>query len=506
LCCLLGLVSLVASCSDGSATAPSTTGEPARSSTSAPSATSSTSGPTTTAGKPAPGDIEWTPFDDNIDEGRLVVPLDYENPQAGSITLFMYRHKATDADQRIGSLLVNPGGPGFGGSDLALSATFVYGPSLTERFDIIGWDPRGTGQSEPAIDCVSNYDQFFAIDSSPDTPAEKDAIIAAADEFVAGCESLSGELLPHVSTANSARDMDAIRAALGEETISYFGFSYGSELGATWATMFPDTVRAIVIDGVTDLTTNYLAQNIQQATGFEASLTEFLDQCSADTSCAFHNGGDAAGAFDALAASIESGSSFEGRVPLTDGVFITAVAQAMYSEDQWETLAQALADAQAGNGEGLIDLYDTYYGISNGEGTGNELEAYFAIGCLDDPGSEGTDDLFTNEAAFAEAAPRLGRSWMAELTFCSRWPVGPAAPLTLTAKGAGPVVVIGTTGDPATPLDSTRRTADALDDGRLVVVTADQHTGYGVNDCVNTAVDNYLVDPSTAPPAELSCP
>jgi pimeloyl-ACP methyl ester carboxylesterase len=448
----------------------------------------------------------WTRITGGIYEGRLVVPLDYEDPNGPTITLFLVKNTVNDASKRIGSLLVNPGGPGFGGSDLASAAEYIYGRDLLDRFDIIGWDPRGTGYSEPAVDCIDDYDHFFGVDSSPDTAQERDQLVELGRQFAAGCEERSGDLLAHISTADSARDMNTIREALGEEQISYFGFSYGSELGATWATMFPDTVRAAVLDGAVDPAVAYLAQNLQQAAGFEATFTTFLAQCSANPACAFHNGGDAEGAFDRLSAAIDAASVqvSADRTVVTQGVLFTAVAAAMYDQSDWRELEHALADLQGGEGQGILDLYDDYYGYF-GDGWGDGLEAYFAIGCLDDPGSTGPDDLYSHEAEFAAVAPRLGRGWLAELTFCAVWPYPPAAPVTITGAGAGPVLVVGTTGDAATPLASTRAMAAALEDGHLVVVGADQHTGYGVNDCVDTVVDDYLVDPTTPLAAEIDC-
>lgn len=448
----------------------------------------------------------WTDLGDGTQDGSLQVPLDYEDPSGEQITLYVVRHRAADPAQRIGTLLVNPGGPGYGGSVLAYSADNIYGQSLLDRFDIVGWDPRGTGLSEPAVDCVDDYDHYFGPDSSPDTDAERQALIDAGTEFGAACESKDGDLLKHLSTADSARDMNAIREALGEETISYFGFSYGSELGATWATMFPDTVRAAVLDGAIDPTVGYLEQNIQQAAGFEATFDEFLAQCSADSGCAFHNGGDAAGAFDALSADIDAHpiTVDADRTKVTQGVLFTAIADAMYDQSYWPRLELALADLQDGDGSGTLDLYDDYYGYQGGA-WGDELEAYFAINCLDDPGSTGPEDLLSHEAEFAAAAPRLGRGWMAELLFCAVWPVPAAPSIAITGAGAGPIVVMGTTGDPATPLQSTRNMAKALEDGHLVVVKADQHTGYGVNSCGDDTIDNYLVNPSAPLADEVDC-
>ncbi|NDC27662.1 MAG: alpha/beta fold hydrolase, partial [Actinobacteria bacterium] len=177
----------------------------------------------------------------------LEVPYDYEDPAIGSFSLFVKKRSVEDPAKRIGSLLVNPGGPGFGGSSLADDAYYYFSSDLLERFDIIAWDPRGTGESTPAVDCVDTYDEYFGLDSPPDNDEEIQALIDASQQFNDECLARSGEILPYISTEASARDMNSIRLALGEDKISYLGFSYGSELGATWATLFPDTVRAAVL-------------------------------------------------------------------------------------------------------------------------------------------------------------------------------------------------------------------------------------------------------------------
>ncbi len=468
---------------------------------------STDTGSTAPVGPPSSADpFGWDAVADGVQHGHLKVPIDYTDPSAGSFTLYVVRHPATDAAHRIGSLLVNPGGPGSGGSDFAASADGIYGSSLLADFDIIGWDPRGTGESTPAVDCVTTYDQFFAIDSSPDTDAERHAILDAAKTFGADCEAKDGAFLPFVSTADSARDMDSIRQALGEQKISYFGFSYGSELGVTWASAYPQTVRAMVIDGAADDTEGYLQQNLEQAAGFESTFDTFLAACSKDATCPFHNGGDAAGEYDALSAAADASpvSTTEGRPPITQGVLTTAVSDAMYLQSYWPQLEQALADLQHGDGNGILALYDDYY-QRHADGTyDNALEAYFAINCLDDPGTKDPQVLWDMQDQFATVAPRLGAGWILELQFCAAWPVPRAPAVKVDTTGAPPIVVVGTTGDPATPLASTRHLAQALADGRLVVVTADQHTGYGVNDCVDNAVDDYLTT-LVAPKNETIC-
>ncbi|MBM3806356.1 MAG: alpha/beta fold hydrolase, partial [Actinobacteria bacterium] len=275
--------------------------------------------------------------------GELVVPFDYDDTSIGSFTLFLIRRPATDQATKIGSMLVNPGGPGFGGSSVAAEAQYYFSAELLERFDIIGWDPRGTGKSTPAVNCIDEYDEYFGIDSTPETPAEKQAIVDASKKFNDECMKNSGEILPHISTQATARDMDSIRRALGEDKITYFGFSYGSELGATWATMFPDTVRAAVLDGASDPNATSLDQGLAQAKGFEKQLDTFLAACSKRVSCAFHSKGDSAAALDKLLASVDVNPLIVSadRTPVTQGVMYTALAQAMYSDTLWPKLERA---------------------------------------------------------------------------------------------------------------------------------------------------------------------
>lgn len=448
----------------------------------------------------------WEELLDGVETGLLEVPVDYEDPDGPTFELFVGRRLADDQENKIGSLLVNPGGPGFGGSDFAVYADQIYGEELLENFDIVGWDPRGTGLSEPAIDCVDDYDRYFAsTDITPDDEAEQQQIIELAEEFAASCQSANADVIEYVGTNNTARDMDSIRQALGEDTISYFGFSYGSELGATWATLFPDTVRAAVLDGASDPNADSLEGSLQQSAGFEGTLTTYLAQCSEDSSCAFHNGGDAEGAFDALMLALDETPvpSEPDRPDVTRGVALQAVAQAMYSETSWPQLSDALVDAQGGDGAGLLALYDAYYQRAPDGTWGNELEAFQTIVCMDDPERFTVAEDDATAEQFQEVAPRFSPHTTGSY-FCSFFPPSIDPRATITGAGAGPVVVVGTTGDAATPLESTRAMADTLEDGRLVVVTADQHTGYGVNECVDDVIHGYLVE-LDVPAEETEC-
>ena len=451
------------------------------------------------AQQPDSGTISWSdcknPLPDGVFEcGNLSVPFDYENPDAGTFSLFLTRRLAGSPSDRIGSMLVNPGGPGFGGTSVAEYARYYFSDALVERFDVVGWDPRGTGKSTPAVDCIDDYDRYFGIDSPPNDEAAKQAMIALTQEFVDECVERNGDMLKYISTEHSARDMDSIRRALGEEKITYFGFSYGSELGATWVTLFPETVRAAVFDGASDPNANGFDQSMAQLKGFEQQLTAFLADCAKRPACRIYNGGDPQSLFDTLAADIDAKpiETIPGRTLVTQGVFYTAVVEAMYSNTSWPTLERALAQAVRGDGSGLLALYDEYY-RRNYDGTyGNQLEAFLAISCLDDPEATTVADIDADVPKFAAAAARLGENFGYGYT-CALWPHRVKQRVTITGKGAGPIVVVGTTGDPATPLESTRKAAGYLEQGVLIIVEADQHTGYGLNACVIEAVDAYLL-------------
>ncbi|MGI9052489.1 MAG: alpha/beta hydrolase [Ilumatobacteraceae bacterium] len=439
-----------------------------------------------------------------VEEGILDVPLDYDDPDGDQISLYVVRRRAPAAT-RIGSLLVNPGGPGFGGSFLAEIAQNVYGEELLASFDIIGWDPRGTEESEPFIDCVDAYDPYFGIETGPDDPEAEAQLQEAARQFAAGCAERSGDALNHISTVDAARDMDAIRAALNEDEISYFGASYGTRLGATWATLFPETVRAAVLDAALDPTTGRVQGLIDQAAGFRRTLSLFLADCAANPTCSFHNGGDPEGAFAALVASLEQNPipTAEGRPPLVDGVFEVGVAEALYAESQWPQLAESLAAAQRGDGTGLLALYDQYY-VRQPDGTyGNNLEAYFAITCADDPAVGGVETAVAQRPQFV-AASTVGYTQAYELVVCASLPGQPVEPFEITGAGAGPIMVVGNTGDPATPYEGSRLMAETLEDGFFVSVEAATHGAYGLNDCIDSAIETYLVD-LTIPEGELTC-
>jgi pimeloyl-ACP methyl ester carboxylesterase len=456
--------------------------------------------------KPLDYAITWEAVSDRVDRGRLTVPVDYADPQGATMELEVARHKAP-AETRIGVLATNNGGPGAAASTMALNATAWFPAEITDRFDVVSWDPRGTGASGGSVDCIDDaeYDQFYAApDLTPDDDAERQAVIDLAEDFAARCVERVADLVA-IGTNNTARDLDAIRQALDEEQLSYFGFSDGSELGGVWTTMFPTTVRAAVFDGATDPTATSLERARDQWIGFEAALNTFLAECSADTGCAFHNDGDAEGAFDALMAQLDASPlpSADGRAPVNRDVATTAVVQSMYSDRYWQALERALEDAQAGDGAGLLQLSDAYYQRQPDGTYGNLIESFQAISCMDDAERPTVEESDLEAEQLIGVAPRLFPYTTGSYS-CTFFPESPDPRIDITGVGAGPIVVIGTTGDPSTPLESSRAMADALEDGRFVIVEANQHTGYGVNDCVDGIVEEYLVN-LVAPPDETTC-
>jgi pimeloyl-ACP methyl ester carboxylesterase len=493
---VLGAV-LLAACSGGSDVTPVAARDVSGITDPAPDTSPSTPGATAPP-EPLDYSIEWNQLTDRIDEGTITVPVDYADPEGDTIDLYVARHRAS-SDESPGPLLANRGGPGADGATLALAATSWFGDEITDNFDVIGWDPRGVGQSEGAVDCIDDvdYDTYFsAPDITPDDQAERDELVELAEAYAEACVERT-DILQYVGTNNSARDIDAIRQALGVEQVSYFGFSYGSELGGVWATLFPTTVRAAVFDGATDPNSDPLQSTLQQGAGFEAALTKFLAQCSADADCAFHNDGDAEGAFDRLMASLDESPlpSAGDRVAVNRSVAVLAVAQAMYSDRFWPALERALEDAAAGDGAGLLQLHDAYYGRSDaGEfgAYGNLIEAFQAINCADDPERSTVEEADANVDEILAVAPRIFPYTTGSYS-CTFFPPALDPRIDITGVGAGPIVVIGTTGDPATPLESSRAMADTLEDGRLVIVEADEHTGYRSDDCVRGIVHEYLL-------------
>jgi pimeloyl-ACP methyl ester carboxylesterase len=439
-------------------------------------------------------DLEWRPCPGG-ECAELAVPRDYDKPKGRTIDVALFRVAARQPDQRIGSLLVNPGGPGASGVEFARARAAAFPGALRDRFDIVGFDPRGAGETIP-VDCVDSLDPLLDLDYSPDSSNERALLRAAGRDFAAACETRSGDVLPYVASRDTVRDMDRIRAALSDERLTYLGASYGTYLGALYAELFPKRVRALVLDGAVDPSLDAAALRKEQAVGFERALEAFLDECAADASCEFHGGGDPHRAYDVLTADVNAAP-----VPAPDGrtlgpnEFDVGVAAALYlGEDGYGALAGALAAAARGDGGGLLGLYDAYSERERDGTYSNTLEAYFAISCLDVRPIPARA-YRRLEVEFRAAAPRVGAALLYELVMCAYWPAPPApSPGPIRGEGAAPILVVGTTGDPATPYQSARSLAEQLDSAVLLTVEGQQHVAFLRNGCATEKAVGYLVD------------
>lgn len=451
----------------------------------------------------------------SCDEGEcatLRVPIDYAEPTGPTIEVAVNRMRATGTKR--GSLVVNPGGPGGSGVDYAAAADGIVGPSVRRAYDVVGFDPRGV-QRSAAITCVDDagLDALLGSDPSPDDADEQKALLAADAKFAQACKQNAGPLLGHVSTVEVAKDMDVLRAALGEQKLDYLGKSYGTMLGATYADLFPKRVGRMVLDGVLPPDLTMTETNLGQAKGFEKALDAYLSDCSTQRDCPL--GTDPAqakvklqrwlAALDDAHVPVKQDSRL-GR--LSEGWAINGLANGLYDEQAWPGLTDALRSALKGDGT-LLLAQGKDYASRNDDGTyeGNIMQVINAVTCLDRPAPTGGIGTYRKDAeAFSKIAPTWGAQMAWAGATCAGWPVKPTGhPHRVRAKGSAPIVVVGTTRDPATPYEWSVRLDDQLENGRLITYDGDGHTAYGRgSQCVDEAVDSYLVQ-GRALPEKTSC-
>jgi pimeloyl-ACP methyl ester carboxylesterase len=453
-------------------------------------------------------DLDWQACDDH-ECATLTVPLDYAAPRGRTIELALLRVPARA--ERLGALVVNPGGPGAPGTDYAAAASQVLGRPVLEHLDVVGFDPRGTGRSSP-IDCLSDeqLDTYLALDPSPDDAGERAALLDSLDAFGQGCVTSDPQLAAHVSTIEAARDMDVLRSALGRAQLDYLGASYGTELGATYAELFPEQVGRFVLDGAVDVSATSRELSLGQARGFETALRAYVENC-VETVDSCYLGDSVDGGIAAISdflAEVDDQpiQTSDGR-QLTVGTSFLGIVLPLYVRDYWYVLSASLRAAFGGNGAGLLALSDLYAARGpTGSYTDNRAEAILAINCLDDPFAIEPGRVAAELPAFREASPTFGDVFAWGLVNC-RGQVAETTeePLTIDGSGAAPIVVVGTTRDPATPYEWAQALADQLDSAVLVTRDGDGHTGYNVgNDCVDDAVEDYLLE-GTVPDDGLTC-
>ncbi len=437
----------------------------------------------------------------------IQVPRTESDPTQGVLSLALIRRPADRPADRIGSLVINPGGPGGSGVAFVRDGAAVFPKAIKERFDIVGFDPRGVDASSP-VRCVEGRDPLTDLDPSPDTAKERQALVAQAKGLAAECERLNAELLPYLSTDAVVDDLERIRQAVGDEDLTYLGFSYGTLIGSMYADRYPDHIRAMVLDGAVDPSLSALEIRSGQAAAFETALGRFFKDCAARPKCLFHEGGRTRQAFDALMAKIDDKPlpirRYAGRRKLGPGLAFSAVLGAMYDRDYWPVLALALAAAKAGDGRYLVAISDPFRGRKSDGSYSNQSDAYFSTTCLDFPAATATDDYDAFAARLQKSAPHFRAVAYNDLP-CAFWPVAAQrTPAPARGTGAPPIVVVGSTLDPATPYAWAKALAKQLESATLVTRKGDGHTAYFASKCIRTAIDAYLLD-LTVPKAGLTC-
>ncbi|OLF08916.1 alpha/beta hydrolase [Actinophytocola xanthii] len=444
---------------------------------------------------------------------RLTVPLDYADPTGDTVRIGVLRHPASSEQDRIGALVINPGGPGVAGLSTA-AALAAENSELAERFDFVGFDPRGVGSSEPTISCLTGQerDAERADDDELDPSAAGVAETEReARDYATKCTQrteFGDELLANIGTRDVVRDMDVLRSALGEEKLTYLGYSYGTRIGSTYAETFPGNVRAMVLDGALDPTQDAADQAVAQAKGFQEAFTDFVAWCLDRDDCPFDSAETANADYQAMIRPLA-----ENPIDLPDGRALsyddatTGTIQALYSEQLWEHLQTGLNELRQHEGTTLMSLADLYLERDSDGRYSTTQDAFVAIHCVDDPRVTDPNVIRETNERYKEAAPFLddGSEPTTARDPCAFWPVpNTSQPHLPKVEGLPPTLVISTTGDPATPYQAGVALAKALG-GRLLTFEANQHTVFlQGNECVDGAGSAYLVD-GTLPQEGTRC-
>ncbi|KUO18152.1 hypothetical protein AQJ91_27065 [Streptomyces dysideae] len=435
----------------------------------------------------------------------LKVPMDYADPGDGrTFTLPLIRVTAADPERRIGSLVFDPGGPGESGvAFLQDGGVVAFSDRLQDRFDIVGFDPRGVAGSVPALECGADEEETSEGDVEPEplypaTAEQRRVALADAESTLAACEEHSGAILPHVGTADAARDMDVLRAALGEDRLSYLGWSYGTALGTAYGELFAHRVRAMVLDGAVDPSLDWSEAARSQAEGFHAAVDDYAENCAevAGDLCP----ADSPDGIRELLKRLYEETAKE-PLPVDDSegdldtyLLHTAVTMSMYwPEDQWEALSRGLSDAADGDGTKLAGIASEEAGEE--DSSDNSDAALIAVNCVDIPHPKSPQEYWKALDQALRTDGDFGAESVVAALDCKGWPQRGPGPHRVKADGLPPVLVVGTTGDPATPYHEAQSLAHQLPQGMLLTFDGLGHTAYGRGgSCVDDAVDGYLID------------
>jgi pimeloyl-ACP methyl ester carboxylesterase len=431
--------------------------------------------------------LSWQPCLDGLECATVLAPLDYKKPDEQALSVSMAKRKAK-ASPRLGTLFLNPGGPGASGRDLVNG----FDSKGLERYDLIGWDPRGTADSTP-VQCFSqgsDFDRYLAVDVSPDDDAELGVQISADRDFGQVCLSNSGSLLQHISTAETVRDLDLLRGLVGDSKINYLGFSYGTMIGSLYAHTFPQRVGHLVLDGAVDITDS----SVTQLDGFERALNNFAAWCVKQKCAVGKSRDDVLQAVSDLLTRLDSQPIKVGNRELTQSLALVGVIFPLYGQETaWDALRQGLEAAiSRRDGSIMLRIADAYLGRAEDGSYDQDISANPAIRCLDSQDTSVRKELTEDAAEIKKKETTLGEFWGSDL-ICPLWPVAPAPKSPkITARGAPSIVVIGTTGDPATPYEYAVGMAKQLDSGVLVSFRGFGHLAYSQSPCVRELVQAYL--------------
>jgi pimeloyl-ACP methyl ester carboxylesterase len=454
--------------------------------------------------RPSPSPAQtlgWHSCDTRFRCATLSVPVSYSDPRAGSLGIAVVELPATGKASE--DVLMNPGGPGASGVQFLEQGWSEFPAAFRAHANLVGFDPRGVGASDP-VRCLDTAQEraWVSYDPDPHTTAQIDADVAQAKAFVAGCLAHTSKLLlANVGTVDAAQDLDRLRAALGQAKLDYIGFSYGTYLGEVYAEKFPSHVGHFVLDGVIDPALSSTATGEQQALGFEDDLKAFFAWCGTNTSCEHLLPGGAQRSWQELVSLLSEGAkleaplvkSFGGEQTVDVGMAETAAASALYTTATWSVLAQAISQALQGNGALLALLAYSLAGANQNGSFSNETDANMAINCVDSPSPHKLSTYASLAATFAKVSPDFGaeESW-GDLP-CAYWPF-PVTGLdgAVHAPGTPTVLIVGSTGDPATPYQWARAVARQFPHAVLLTRRGEGHTGYGSSACVRSYVDAFL--------------
>jgi pimeloyl-ACP methyl ester carboxylesterase len=456
-------------------------------------------------------EVRWESCEGSFSCATIEVPLDYSDPGRSTIDIAAIRSGATG--EARGTILVNPGGPGGSGVNIVKnSLDYVTSDRLREDYDILGFDPRGVNRSS-AVTCYTDAEQDAARQESypPDATGDELLAVLAADakEYADLCAQRTGELLGFVDTASAARDMDILRAVVSDEKLNYLGFSYGTQLGATYAELFPERVGRLVLDGAIDPSLSNENITLGQAGGFERAVRAYVAACQQGPECPYPGTVDqGVRQIQDLFAAVEQEpmKAADGRlVPIS--TFVQGFILPLYDNGNWPTLTKAVGAALEGDPTSMLYLSDlAAERRPDGTYATNSTAAFLAVGCLDYPMTSDPDQMRADEKELVAASPTFGRFLAYGGLSCAPWKYPPVlGPAPVRAEGADPIVVIGTTGDPATPYEWSTALAGQLESGVHVTWQGEGHTAYGrSNDCILDLVDSYFLD-GTVPADGTRC-